>query len=287
MNRPSRKNLDRIALLSLTLACLFLNVGCQEADNVIDKVLGKVPAPSSAESRQVVPAVMNGPVSLGLTGTPVLGRLAQNTPAPLPRAQPPQFTNSVMRFLSSRPAPLPHAQPPQPAPIVQAPPPAVQGAPAAPPAAGQAVQTAAAAPQSAPTPAALILTALSGKMRNPGIGPPTGGDEGRRPEPFSFPGRDPFREPTEMLPPRCLPSQPLCKFDHSQLRLVGVMQVSDGNYKGMVEDPEGRGYFVTTGMMIGRATVTQIGNKGVILHVHKTNNDVLMPMSREGRDMLD
>lgn len=266
MNRPFRKGLKSSALLSVTLACLFLNVGCQEADTVIAKVLGKSPNSAPVESRQPVTAAISGPVSLALTGTPVLGRLAQNTPAPLPRTQAPQQTLG---------------------PIVQAPPPPPQGAPAGPPAVSQPGQIAAAAPQAAPTPAASILTALNGKMRNPGIGPPMGGDESRRIEPFSFPGRDPFREPTEMLPPRCLPSQPLCKFDHSQLRLVGVMQVSDGNFKGMVEDPEGRGYFVTTGMMIGRATVTQIGNKGVILHVHKTNNDVLMPMSREGRDILD
>jgi hypothetical protein len=76
---------------------------------------------------------------------------------------------------------------------------------------------------------------------------------------------------------------PLCKFDHSQLKLVGVIQMPDGNYKGMVEDPDGRGYFINTGMLIGGATVTQVNNRGVVLHVHKTHTDVSMTLSQESR----
>jgi hypothetical protein len=122
---------------------------------------------------------------------------------------------------------------------------------------------------------------MTGKRSAPGKMPPRAGEDAKQPQPFAM-GRVPFEAPTEMLPPECPPSMPLCKFDRSQLKLVGVMQVSDGNYKGMVEDPDGRGYFVTTGMMIGRATITQIYNKGLILYDHRTNQDVPMTLASEG-----
>ncbi len=77
---------------------------------------------------------------------------------------------------------------------------------------------------------------------------------------------------------------PLCRFDRSQLKLVGIIQVGDGQFKAMVEDPDGRGYFVTSGMQIGGATVIQVSNRGVTLHLHKTQQDVLMPLYRETRE---
>ena len=77
---------------------------------------------------------------------------------------------------------------------------------------------------------------------------------------------------------------PLCRFDRSQLKLVGVIQVSEGQFKGLVEDPDGRGYFITSGMQIGGATVTQVTNKGITLHVHRTRQDVTMPLFREARE---
>lgn len=90
--------------------------------------------------------------------------------------------------------------------------------------------------------------------------------------------RDPFRQPTEILPSECPPSVPLCRFDRSQLKLVGVIQINEGQFKGMVEDPDGRGYFVMPGMQIGGATVTQVNSRGVTLHLHKTRQDVLIPL---------
>lgn len=96
-------------------------------------------------------------------------------------------------------------------------------------------------------------------------------------------GRDPFEQPTEILPSDCPPSMPLCKFDRSQLKLVGVIQEGEGNYKAMVEDPDGRGYFVTAGMQIGSATVTQVNNKGITLHLHRTHQDVQLPLFSEAR----
>jgi Tfp pilus assembly protein PilP len=77
---------------------------------------------------------------------------------------------------------------------------------------------------------------------------------------------------------------PLCRFDPAQLKLVGVIQVEDGQFKGMVEDPDGRGYFITSGMQIGRATVTQINAEGVTLHDHRTRKDVPMRLLREARE---
>jgi Tfp pilus assembly protein PilP len=112
------------------------------------------------------------------------------------------------------------------------------------------------------------------------------GDEKAAREPFVM-LRDPFKQPTEILPSECPPSMPLCRFDRSQLKLVGVMQVSDGQFKGLVEDPDGRGYFITAGMQIGGATVTQVTNKGIILHVHRTRQDVTMPLFREAREIGD
>ena len=95
--------------------------------------------------------------------------------------------------------------------------------------------------------------------------------------------RNPFKPPTEILPSECPPSMPLCRFDRSQLKLVGVIQVSEGEFKGMVEDPDGRGYFVTTGMQIGGATVTQVNDKGITLHLHRTHQDVMMPLFKEAK----
>ncbi len=77
---------------------------------------------------------------------------------------------------------------------------------------------------------------------------------------------------------------PLCRFDHSQLKLVGVMQVADGQFKAMVEDPDGRGYFVIPGTQIGGATVTQVSTRGITLYVHKTKKDVPLPLFKEGRE---
>jgi hypothetical protein len=52
----------------------------------------------------------------------------------------------------------------------------------------------------------------------------------------------------------------------------------------MVEDPDGRGYFITPGMRIGGDTVTQVTNKGLTIHLHRTNQDVLIPLYREPKE---
>jgi Tfp pilus assembly protein PilP len=128
-----------------------------------------------------------------------------------------------------------------------------------------------------------------GKRKGPGeLAPTTPGAPGVTPpkaaKELFLAGRDPFRQPTEILPTECPPSSPLCKFDPAQLKLVGVLQVAAGEYKGMVEDPDGRGYFISPGMQIGRSTVTQINNEGVTLYDHRTRKDIPMRLLREARE---
>jgi hypothetical protein len=140
----------------------------------------------------------------------------------------------------------------------------------------------------ADNPSAVVTTPpQQGKRRAPGIFPPGAvperSEERRVRDAFAI-ERDPFRPPTEILPTECPPSMPLCRFDRSQLKLVGIMQVGEGQFKAMVEDPDGRGYFVTSGMQIGGATVTQVSNRGVTLHLHKTQQDVVIPLTRETRE---
>ena len=144
-------------------------------------------------------------------------------------------------------------------------------------------------PPAQPTPSTAPKTG-EGKRRAPGQSAPVVAKPTQAPgEPTSARDlfgitRDPFRQPTEILPSECPPSMPLCRFDPAQLKLVGVIQVEDGQFKGMVEDPDGRGYFITSGMQIGRATVTQINAEGVTLHDHRTRKDVPMRLLREGRE---
>ncbi|MEW6350391.1 MAG: hypothetical protein AB1646_15090 [Thermodesulfobacteriota bacterium] len=128
-----------------------------------------------------------------------------------------------------------------------------------------------------------------GKKRPPGRYSPAAGPIEAREMPAEFAlfrGREnPFDPPTEVGPPsECPPSRPLCRFDRSQLKLVGIIQVGEGQFKGLVEDPDGRGYFVGAGMQIGNATVTQITYKGITLQEHKFGGkDVLIPLySRSG-----
>ena len=52
----------------------------------------------------------------------------------------------------------------------------------------------------------------------------------------------------------------------------------------MVEDPDGRGYFVIAGTQIGGATVTQVGAKGVTLHDHQTGESIMLPLVKEAKE---
>lgn len=152
-----------------------------------------------------------------------------------------------------------------------------------------------AAPGKTPQPAAApagtpaksqVADDLQGKKRPPGQLSPAAAARARELKPKEtvfVMARDPFEQPTEILPSECPPSMPLCRFDRSQLKLVGVIQVSDGEYKGMVEDPDGRGYYIMSGMQIGGGTVTQVTSKGVTIHLHRTRQDVQLPLFSEAR----
>ncbi|MBI5572765.1 MAG: hypothetical protein HY914_22665 [Desulfomonile tiedjei] len=154
-------------------------------------------------------------------------------------------------------------------------------------------QAPAPSPQQRPTTAAppqprqeTAQVEMPGKKREPGeVSPETSQKvaEQRPKEAVFIMGRDPFEQPTEILPSECPPSMPLCRFDRSQLKLVGIIQVKEGDYKGMVEDPDGRGYFITAGMQIGGGTVTQITSKSVVIHLHRTRQDVQLPLFTEAR----
>jgi hypothetical protein len=128
-----------------------------------------------------------------------------------------------------------------------------------------------------------------GKRRTPGeMRPPAPGQETTQEAMrFNIGHKDPFRPPSEVMPVHCPPSMPLCRFDFAQLKLVGVMQVSDGSFKGLVEDPDGRGYFIASGTRIGNATVIQVNNRAVLLHDHRTRKDIPMTLSREARDIME
>lgn len=124
-----------------------------------------------------------------------------------------------------------------------------------------------------------------GKRSRPGkLSPATAGIVMDRHSTHFVFGRDPFKEPTEILPTDCPPSMPLCKFDCSQLKVVGVIQLLEGSYKAFVEDPDGRGYSVVVGQMIGAATVTQISRAGLILRFHRKAQDVTLPMYQREKD---
>jgi type IV pilus assembly protein PilP len=67
-----------------------------------------------------------------------------------------------------------------------------------------------------------------------------------KPDPFK-----PFLLLTPVRGPRTAPLTPLQKFETSQLKLVAVMSLPDGNM-GLVEDAAGKGYFVKKGTLIGK-----------------------------------
>lgn len=188
-------------------------------------------------------------------------------------AEPPAWSPTIILAAKRTPG-----ETPPPAPAVTAP---AETSPAATP------PSAAPAAVSAEKPAERQLV-QQGKRRSPGQLPPGARpeqptEERKAREVFAA-ERDPFRPPTEILPSECPPSMPLCRFDHSQLKLVGVMQVADGQFKAMVEDPDGRGYFVIPGTQIGGATVTQVSTRGITLYVHKTKKDVPLPLYKEPRE---
>ena len=91
--------------------------------------------------------------------------------------------------------------------------------------------------------------------------------------------RDPFRSPeTEPAAQAALANtactEPLCRFDIDQLTLVAVVS-GDANPLAMVQDPQGRGYFVRRNTRVGRqgGKVTQIMSDAVVITEYFTTPD--------------
>jgi type IV pilus assembly protein PilP len=91
--------------------------------------------------------------------------------------------------------------------------------------------------------------------------------------------RDPFRSPeAEPAAQAALANtactEPLCRFDIDQLTLVAVVS-GDANPLAMVQDPQGRGYFVRRNTRVGRqgGKVTQIMSDAVVITEYFTTPD--------------
>lgn len=91
--------------------------------------------------------------------------------------------------------------------------------------------------------------------------------------------RDPFRSPeAEPAAQAALANtacnEPLCRFDVDQLTLVAVVS-GDANPLAMVQDPQGRGYFVRRNTRVGRqgGKVTQIISDAVVITEYFTTPD--------------
>lgn len=261
---------QRLAVACGALGVLTLSAGCSELHTTVDAILGKQPRvliAQSSDSLTLVPGKMRMPPK----PRPIVEETGQ--PAqPIAAPKPPEVTPPAQTQLREAP------KSPEVAPRTQAQP---QEAP----------KPLQAAPQTEPRTKAedkQVLN-LEGKRRAPGQPSPTAPPVGpavEAPKTEFKVDRDPFKPPSEVqVRTDYLPSTPLARFDYSQLKLVGVIQMAEGQIKGMVEDPDGRGYYVQPGMQIGdgpnMATVTQITNRGVVLRVHKTNRDVSIPLFSE------
>ena len=67
-----------------------------------------------------------------------------------------------------------------------------------------------------------------------------------KPDPFK-----PFLLLTPVREPRTVPLTPLQKYEISQLKLVAILSMREGN-TALVEDATGKGYFVKKGTLIGK-----------------------------------
>jgi type IV pilus assembly protein PilP len=91
--------------------------------------------------------------------------------------------------------------------------------------------------------------------------------------------RDPFRSPeaepaAQAALANATCTEPLCRFDIDQLTLVAVVS-GDANPVAMVQDPQGRGYFVRRNTRVGRqgGKVTQIMSDAVVITEYFTTPD--------------
>src|SRR2546426_6445028 len=164
----------------------------------------------------------------------------------------------LFRSLPAPAAPAAPAKPGMPPPAASTPAP-IPAAPA-PPQAG-AKLPAPGAPPSAATPPAMTTATAPGAPT-----PPMDSAEGYSYDPKSR--RDPFQSLTKMIKSASLQSQmpPLQRVQISDMKLLGIMWGGYG-YFGLVQTPDGKGYTVKEGMLLGtnNGVIKAITDKAIIV----------------------
>jgi len=173
----------------------------------------------------------------------------QKPPAQKPKAPPP---GSLGQAPAQPTAPAAPAKPGMPAPTAGTPAPT----PAAP--------AAAPGPKEAPKPAASPATTMTAA---PGAAvPPADRVEGYSYDPKSR--RDPFQSLTKVIKSASLQSQmpPLQRVQISDMKLLGIMWGGYG-YHGLIQTPDGKGYTVKEGMLLGtnNGVIRTITDKAIIV----------------------
>jgi len=173
----------------------------------------------------------------------------QKPPVQKPKAPPP---GSLGQAPAQPTAPAAPAKPGMPAPTAGTPAPT----PAAP--------AAAPGPKEAPKPAAspaITMTAAPGAAV-----PPADSVEGYSYDPKSR--RDPFQSLTKVIKSASLQSQmpPLQRVQISDMKLLGIMWGGYG-YHGLIQTPDGKGYTVKEGMLLGtnNGVIRTITDKAIIV----------------------
>jgi type IV pilus assembly protein PilP len=181
----------------------------------------------------------------------------QKPPAPppqKPKAPPPGSTGQVPAQPAAPAAP---AKPGTPAPAAGTPAP-TRGAPATP--------QAGAKPHAPEPPLAATPPAMT-TATPPGVPPPpVDSAEGYSYDPKSR--RDPFQSLTKMIKTASLQSQmpPLQRVQISDMKLLGIMWGGYG-YFGLIQTPDGKGYTVKEGMLLGtnNGVIKTISDKAIIV----------------------
>ena len=170
-------------------------------------------------------------------------------PPPKPKAPPPGGTGQPPAQPAAPAAP---PKPGMPAPAT--------GTPAPSPAAPAAPQTGATPPAAAPPPAMTPATAPGAPT------PPVENAEGYSYDPKSR--RDPFQSLTKVIKSASLQSQmpPLQRVQISDMKLLGIMWGGLGYY-GLIQTPDGKGYTVKEGMLLGtnNGVIKTITDKAIIV----------------------
>jgi len=229
-----------------TLVAMSLLTGEDQKPPAAPPPKPKAPPPGSTGQVPAQPAVPAKP------GTPAP---AAGTPAPAPAAPAPPQAGVKLPAPSAPAAP---AKPGMPAPAAGTPAPA----PAAPtpPQAGTKLPVPG-LPTPAATPPAMTTATAPGASTTP-----MDSAEGYSYDPKSR--RDPFQSLTKMIKSASLQSQmpPLQRVQISDMKLLGIMWGGYG-YFGLIQTPEGKGYTVKEGMLLGtnNGVIKTITDKAIIV----------------------